>query len=374
MSEQPDPQFDAYRALLDLAKQHAIKGALHQAVIKAGINLDQNEPISGFFRYAKKKGASPEPVGIWRNAAGVTVFYLGSKQIMDKHTITKIWQWCAFRPVSFDHYNIKLDTGEWPDTHAFVDDVPDDDFAEDENPAGIGHNSGIEEDPAAALERAIQIAQAGVKKYAVIENGKFKSLIASDDMRNASQTLRSELLVLMGRVEKHREAINRPHLDALKVNNDKWMPFSKEAKASADFVNKAQSAYETQKLLVAEAERHRIEAEEEAANEAREAAAYAANAAAAAGEPAPEPPVPQPKIEEPARVAPTTSFRGGSGRAASVKPVTVITEVTDYAALFAYFVANERLRAEVLKEARRVLKDTGEIPPGCTTSLEAKVA
>lgn len=364
-----DPQFDAYLKLLALAKQHPTTSSLRKAMAEQGIGFDQNEPISGYFRHAETKGGPLAPLAIFRDEGGALNVWWGDTKLHGEEIrVDRFWPWCAWKPVPFDWYCAKLDGKEWPDIHVLADE-PLDGIEEiagrlNEQAPGPGHNSGATVDEVMALAEKISEARAGVKQYATI---------TSDEQRAQSQTLRSDLLKLSGEADKKRDSLKRPHMEAIRDIDGKWMPLVKSAKDGADTIKLAQEAWGTIQLRRRQEEDRKREAERQRLEQEAAARAAEAQAAVDAGH-APPDPIPQAKVEEPPRVAPATSFKGGTGRAAHEKAVTVITEVTDWSALYLYFVQDHVVRDYILRRAQMSLKNTGEIPPGCSTGLAAKVA
>jgi hypothetical protein len=370
-----DPQFDTYRKILALAQANPTISALRAAMAAAKISLDQNEPISGFFRHAEYKGGPLEPLAITRTdengkycATGkLEVLWGDTHWIGDEARVDRFWPYCAWRPVSYEDYATKMDGKEWPDIHVLVaeplDGIEEIAGRSEENP-GPGHNSNATPDELAELAGRISEARAGVKQYATI---------TSDEQRAQSQTLRSTLLELFGTALKRRTALSRPHLDALEVIRGKWTPLVDGAQDGANAVKKAQEAWGTVKLHKQQEEDRRIEAARKEQERITAEQAVAAQAAVDAGQ-APPDPVPQALVPEAPRLAPQTSFKGGTGRAAHEKRVTVITEVTDWPALYLYFIQDQVVREYIRKRADMFLKSTGEIPPGCITDIAAKVA
>jgi hypothetical protein len=360
-----DPQFNEYQSLLALAAKCSTKSALRKAMNEVGFAVNLDNPISGYFRKRRGKDGPLDPVAIWRDGDDLYILWGGIEARLES-----VWPQAVWMPVPYAWYEAKTEHGiEWPDVHKLPkEDEPLDPIeelvgrsAESEAP-GPGHNSGATLDEVRLLADQIDEAKRGVKQYAAI---------TSDEQRAQSQDLRSELLRLSGDADKQRKALTRPHKEAVDAINAKWMPLVEGAKIAADAIRTAQEAWGTLKLrrqreaeAKAEAERRRLEVE------ALERVAEA-QAAVDRGEPPPEPLPPPP---EPMRVAPQTSFKGGTGRAAHEKAVEVITEVTDWAALFLYFVEDKDVRLLVSKKAQAILKNTGQIPPGCKTDVAAKVA
>lgn len=371
-------QFDSWRKLLALRQANPTRAAFKRAMIDAKLTMDSDDPMSGYWRKPQSKGAVLEPVGIWRDAHDVLIIewrgvvYDNVQARLTDTIVEEIFKWSDWEPIEYPWYEGKVYRGEeWPDVHSAGPEEAELDGIEeligragDGRVAAMGDNSG-EIDEALILQGKIDEAKRGVKQYAKI---------ASDEQRAQSQTLRSDLLKLAGQAKKTRESLLQPHKDATKAINEKWKPLEEAAQAGADAIRAAQEAWGTLKIqrqreeeAKAAAERARIEAE-------AAARAEAAQAAVDRGEAPPEPSLPLAPLPEPIRVAPQTSFRGGTGRAAHEKAVNVIAEVTDWPALFAYFTEDASARDFILRRAQSVLKATGEIPPGCRIEERAKVA
>jgi hypothetical protein len=190
-----------------------------------------------------------------------------------------------------------------------------------------------------ALKDQIATAKAGVSAYAKI---------GDDQTAAKAQTLRSRLLELARDADKHREELKKPHLEAGKAVDAEWQPIVKEAKAGADEIAKALSVYLTAKA--------KVEAEEQ--RKVQDATPRGVNV------PTPQP-APQP-----------TQIKGGHGRAAAVKVVNVVTEVTDWDALYQFFKGHSELNSCLMKLAQRAVDkgfSTLDIP-GIKIEQQRKVA
>jgi hypothetical protein len=352
-----DPQFDQWRTILEIAKSHKTKGPFRQALIAAGIQINEENPIPGFYRKKRETGEI-DPVGIW-NRDGVLLVFWGKEPVSFIH---QVWPTCIWQPVSREWYLDKLAGKEWPDVHEYGELLEGDVEAE----PGPGHNSGATESELDALKREIAIALAGVGKY---------KIITSDEQRDKAQTLRAELNRLAGIANKKRDELNAPYKAAIEKNNTEWKKPADAAQAGANEIREAQEEWltlqrEKQREKEAMAEAARRERERE-----QERLALEAQAAVDRGEAPPEP-ILLPPAPEPERLAPESTFRGGTGRAAHARFVQTITEddVSDWAAFLGYFVNDKSVRAAALKRANSILKSHGEIPPGCTPREVAKVA
>jgi hypothetical protein len=355
-----DPQFDRWRVILKLAAKHKTKGPFRQALIAAGILVNHDLPISGFYQKQRDTG-EVDAVGIWYKG-DVLFVYWGKEPVSRLH---QVWPGCIWHPIPKDWYLAKVKEGkEFPNVHDYRE-LPED---EPETTPGPGHNSGASESELDALKRKIAVAKGGTAKYATI---------TSDEQRDRSQDLRSELLVYSRTAKQTREVLNAPLRAQIEKNNNDWKTLEDDAKAAADQVRAAQEAWGTLKLQQRREEEQRLAAEQKERERQQEQLAIEAQAAVERGEAPPEPLFQAPPpASAPERVAPETTFRGGRGRAAHEKIVLTITkdDVTDWGAFIAYFVNNAAVRTEAVKQANIILKDRGEIAPGCTPREVAKVA
>jgi hypothetical protein len=349
-----DPQFDSYRTVLKLAEVHQTKNALRLAIDAAGIKVNEDDPISGYYRLRRGKDGPIDPVEMYR-AGDELYVYWGAQEVSELH---QVWPMCLWNPVKFAWVKDALAGKGWPDVHQYIE--PD-----EADVVGPGHNSGATLDELEALKKQVEIALAGVKKYA--------GGITSDDQGKASQTLRSDLLKYSREAKRTRETLNQPAKNQIDANNKKWKPVEDDAQDGADTIRKAQEAWETVKLRRARAEQARLDEEKRQYEAALAEQAEAAQAAIDAGETPPEP-VYQAPPTVPERVAPQTSFKGGSGRAAHVKAKEAIEEVVDWKALFLWLIDDEQMRTLARKRAQTIMDNTGEIPAGCRTDVAAKVA
>lgn len=285
----------------------------------------------GFWRKRVSRGGAFVPVATWAQDGKVIALVDGKEA-----DPAEVWTYICRYPVTEAAYRQRVDSGRWPDEDAAVAD-------------SLAHSPENEpKDDATLLRDQIVSALAGVGDY---------SKVADDEAAAKAQSLRSRLLELSGSADKKREALVRPHLDAQKAVNDLWQPLVKTAKAGADSLKAAISAFETEqkrKRDAEEAERQRL------ARQAAQEAEKARLAAEAAGQPAPEPPPPAPTPEP--VPAPQTQVRGAYGRAAS-KKIVKKARVVDFAAATAAMVTHPELRALVEKLAQRAV-DAGVMVPG----------
>jgi len=290
-----------------------------------------DHPASGFYRVRKQKNGPFVPIAYWYDQEGALVCVMDGSPVSDLRA-REIWPWASANPIAHETYLAVTERGEnWPDIDPTV--------AEQQR-TGIGGNN-PPEDEALILQEQIEAAKAGASEYATI---------ADDATLAKAQSLRARLNELSRTADKRREADKKPHMEAAKAVDTRWMPLVKMAKEAADAIARAMSAFETEKL--------RKE------REAQRAAEEAARKAADAGKPAPVAPPP------PAAPAPV---KGAYGRAASVKLIKVAT-VTDRDAFYGYVKDHPDLIGLLDKLAQRAVDAGRENIPGVSIEEQRKVA
>jgi nucleotide-binding universal stress UspA family protein len=170
----------------------------------------------------------------------------------------------------------------------------------------------------------------------------------SQDAADRASDLANRLAELHKTADTARAKEKRPHDDAAKAVQAKWLPLL----GTAEVYKRIKSAVITP-FLVAEAKKQR---------EAEEAARKAAAEAAKAGAPVPEP--------APVRAVP----KAGSGgrRSVALRTVKVIT-ITDRAAVLKFFENNEAITDTLQKLAEKVTA-VGVNVPGVTVTEEQRAA
>lgn len=300
------------------------------AEIGKSLPVHENEPQPGFYRKRRGKSGGWYPVAIWHDGEKLTAA-LG-ENIQDPFAL---WTWVCRQPVTEEAYRNAVKGEPWPD----------------EAP-GIGHNQGPASDFETIAEQ-IESASACVSEFAEI----------SDDEKQAqAQSARARLNELSRDADKKRTEEKAPHLEAGKAVDAKWQPLVKSAKAAADTIAKAMSAFETAKARKQAEERRRQEEEARKAEEAR-------RAAEPDGEPSEQAEIIQATPEpEPVK----TVVKGGYGRAATVKVIKVATVVDQDAAYQAMRTHPELVRL-IAQLAQRAV-DAGHEIAGVTFEEERKVA
>lgn len=314
----------------------------------------ESEPHQGYYR-AKNKDKTFDPVAIYYpEGSNELIAYRGGREVR----ADEIWTWVCRYPVTYEAYLDAVEGRGWPDddVHVLATIAP--------RPAVAGDNSG-DVSEVETLKDQIEAALEGVKAYANIE---------SDEVAAKALSLRNRLNELSGDADKKRTELKKPHLEAGKKIDKEWQPLVKGAKEGADAVKASIAAWETKKLQAQrKAEREALEAErlraeaERAANPPERANGgdldMFATATAKTEEPAPAPQY------EPS----SATVRPAYGRAASVKAVVVVTEVTDYAALAQYMVKHPELQDLLLKLAQRAVEAGRTDVPGIKTEERATI-
>ncbi len=294
-------------------------------------SIHESEAHCGYYRKRQGRGGPFVPAAIWIDELSGAQQAEVNKSPADP---LEVWTWICQHPISYDDYKYYHEHKTWPDTDPAI--------KPDTKPA-IGDNNPPEDDDHAALTDQIDSAEAGVSKYAEIND---------DKSAKSAQSLRSRLNELSGKAEKIRETEKAPHLQAGKTVDAKWKPLVNKAKEAANTIRNALSAHETRKAH-AEAEKQRK------ADEKRRKAEEEAAKAAAAGKPTPEP-IPETE-PEPMQSAPVTNIKGGYGRAAKIQQVFV-AHVEDQDAAYQFLKGHPDLVEFIGKLAQRAVNAGREVP------------
>jgi hypothetical protein len=304
------------------------------------IDAHAEAPQWGFYRMSSRSREDKTivrqvPVAIWGEDGALWCKIEGTVYSGDR--VALAWQRINL-PITEEVYRAVAERGEpWPDIDPTV---------ADQIRAGIGGNQ-PPQDEAEILREQINAARAGIAEY---------TTIGDDEACNRAQSLRARLLELSGKADKIREREKRPHFDAAKAVDARFMPLVKDAKDGADRVRRAMEAYQTAKA------KREAEARRRAEEEASRAAASVESTPAASQ-----------AVEAPSAARASAPIRGAYGRAAASKPVIVITDVTDWPALIAYYSEHPEVRALVRRLADRAVA-AGEVVPGVATEEQRKIA
>jgi hypothetical protein len=310
------------------------------AAVGKTLPVHENEPQQGYYR-TRFKDSPWQPVAIfYPEGSNELVAYRAGREVRPD----EVWTFACRNPVSYQAYNDALEGKGWPDDDKTVS-------AHVTAPAPtIGDNSATV-DEAEAIKDQIDAALAGMDAYAKI---------ADDATAAKALSLRNRLNELSNQADKIRVKQKEPHLEAGKAVDAKWQPLVKSAKAGADKVRDAIGSFETEKL------RKQREAERQA-EQARRAAEEAARERQ--GETAV---IDAPKVETVVEAAPAP-IKPTYGKAASVQVKTVVKDVTDYAALYAYMAGREEVQTLLRQLAQRALDAGRTNIPGITVEEKAAV-
>lgn len=313
------------------------------------------DPQDGFYRRKMGKGpnAGYQPVAIW----GLGKFGRVGNADVTGDAVQELWNWVAGNPISEEWYRAVSERGEpWPDAHDPSKNKPRtrphidalDDIGSD---GEFATETIVDEAPENKLAREITEAKAGVSQYDKID---------SDTMAGQALSLKNTITSLAGELNKHREALVRPHIDAQKAVNDRLNPIINDAKASAAGLLKAMGSWEDQKRAAARL------AQEASDKAAREHAAQV-RAAETSGEEAPPPPTPV----APNTPAPSVQVAAAVGRKASVKVKQFVVSI-DEDKTFSQFKGNPDLSALLMTLAQKAI-DAGVPVPGAVTEERSVV-
>lgn len=309
-----------------------------------------DQPELGFYRkglYERNdKGNNRrvgwEPVAIWMNGATLILTHLGGDTSV-RDRINEAWSYCCDNPISEEIYRAVAERGEpWPDAHDPSKNKPS------THPVLEGVTAASPENVLAAQ---LAEAKAGVSQYDKID---------SDTMAGQALSLKNTITSLAGELNKHREALVRPHIDAQKAVNDRLNPIINDAKASAASLLKALGSWEDQKRAAARL------AQETADRAAREHAEAVRKAEMSDTE---APPPPAPVI--PNTPAPSIQVAAAVGRKASVKVKQFVISIDEDKA-FAMFKGNTELSALLLALTQKAV-DAGMPVPGAVTEERSVV-
>jgi len=258
---------------------------------------------------------------------------------VDDLAAREMWPYASKYPITEETYHAVRAGKPWPDVDGTVDAATEDDGTKSE---------------AEKLVDKIKAAKANVPLYTKID---------SDELSAKAQSLRSELTALAGRLDKEREALVRPHIDAQRDINGAWNPHIKEAKDQATLIRKAQEKWEDDKREAARRAQDELDRQAEEARRKLEAAQ-------ADGKPAPvdDAPPPPPQSNMP---APSTQIRGGTRRAASVS-VWHEAEITDQDAVYQHFKTDAAVK-NLLRQLAQNATNAGITVPGVVTHERSKV-
>lgn len=316
-----------------------------------------DDPRLGFYRKSitqrnaagNNRRVGWQPVAVFMDG-GVMTARLGNEQSGDDVTgdrLNELWSYIAANAISEDWYRAVARHGrDWPDAHDPAKNKP-----EPATPAPanvVNEPSAIS--PEDKLAQDIAQAKAGASQYDKIE---------SDEQAGRALSLKNTITTLAGDLDKHRETLVRPHIDAQREVNDRLNPIIKDAKAQSQTLLRSIGAWEDFKRERAA----RAQALADAKRREHEDAVRAAEAAN-------KPPPPAPEPERPNTPPPSSQVAAAVGRKASVKVAKFVTDI-DVDKAFAQFRAAPEIKAALMALAQRAV--TAGLPVDSATIEERSV-
>jgi len=242
------------------------KALANPAEIGKSLIVHESDPQQGYYR-TRQKGGQWEPVAIfYPEGSDQLVAYRGGREIRDINTL---WVWCCRYPIAFEAYEKAMAGGGF----------------DDEPPAAVGHNSGVD-DPF----EAIKLELAGEKETA---EGFLKGEVKSQADADKAGIWAKRFTDLAKRIDNLREAVKAPHLAKCREIDGEYKPVEAEAKDWATklkrhvepfLLEQKRKADEAARKAREEAERQRREAMQAQDEEAKAAALKAAQEAEKAAE------------------------------------------------------------------------------------------
>lgn len=283
------------------------------------VEINADAPQHGYYKARKGKGGAFELVAIWEKDGELVAIH--GREMVEP---TKVWTWCADKPVSKDDVAHYKQHGRFPGEIA------------------IGHNSGD-------LSLAEEIADAAKQAAEWLKSNKIAAKVTADMAAN----MRARLLDLAKKADKERDEKKRPHLEAGRAIDAEYKPLVEAATSAANTIRDALTQW-----MRAEEAKQRAEAEaarkaEQERLEKERAALIAANPIAEFTEEQPLPlaPVEPPKVQA----------GGQAGRKAGLRTVTRF-ELTDYAAALAHVKDHKDVVAAVEKACFAMAKAGADVP------------
>lgn len=304
----------------------------------------------GYYRVPIIEGRTPQgranvtgwvPVAYWLEEHGTEsklVGSIGERAMTDKELGDEgRWSYAVQNPISYETFCAVAYEGKpWPSVARTENQTADPDHKEPET---------VEEHRA-----AIKLIVDTVKDMKI------------DNEESAAIWLgtKNTLATLRLAADKAGQAIYKPHYTAYKKAFDAWTPMVKASEQAEKRIETAYKQFQNERRLAAEAEQR---AAEQARREEEERNQRAADRAIARGEEPPEPEVEEaaPPPAAPAPVAPTVGTRSPK-----LELQTFLDQITDEAAVCAFFRGDPDLVAVLKTLAGRAIKK-GQTVPGTTT-------
>lgn len=309
--------------------------------------ISADEPQPGFYENRRKDRqtgkVNRDLFAYWHDSNDGSLRCHRNGRDMDELDAIEAWPFASKRPIPEQTYRDVLAGKPWPDDDKAVSETAED----------------TEKTAAEKLRDEIIAAKKGVTDYVKIE---------SDEQAGRGQSLRSLLTTLAGKLDKERETLVRPHVDAQRDINGAWNPTIKDAKDQANVIKRALEKWEDDKR---EAQREAARLAQKAADEenARRAAIHQQKSDDAGSAPMVRF-VELPEVQS-NMPAPSAKISGGSGRAANVSTYYE-AEIVDQDAVYQHFKTDAALKNLLLQLAQNAT-NAGIVVPGVTTHERSKV-
>jgi len=184
--------------------------------------VHEGDPQPGYYRKRAHKGGPWLPVAIWEKD-GELVATVDGKPVDP----AEIWTWVADKPVAYEEFRERMDTGRWPGEAPEPQPTP-----------VIGHN----QPPSAPLEvmRArIEEQVRVVEDWLELHQNEVHNQAEADQLADMLNTLRE----LAKEADAERKREKQPHLDACREVDGKWRPIIEQPKTLAARVRDVLAAW-----------------------------------------------------------------------------------------------------------------------------------
>lgn len=291
------------------------------------VPIHDGEPQAGFYRLVSRDGVASQPVAYWFTPDGGLRCRVG-KQDVSEQFANERWPYASKRPITHDVYKAVLAGEPWPDQNEAV--------AADRSNAAPDDNSfeGLKDRIEALARTADELIKAGP---------------ATDQAAaDRASDLANHLGALQRQADAARAAEKKPHDDAVKAVQAKWLPVV----TAADIYKRIKAAVITPFLVAEDQKRKAQEAEQR----------KKAEAAAQTGAPMPE---------QSQRAAGPKAGAAGR-RSVALRAVKVVT-IADRAAVLEFFKDTQQV-TELLQHMAQKAVAAGVNVPGVTITEEQRAA
>lgn len=302
------------------------------------VGCKDGDPQPGYYR----RGTTPVAIW-WDDYAQALVALDGAREVTDQTSICRLWDFCHAQPVSYEIYTAVAERGEaWPDHHPVVA------AAAQDGPA-TGFDAVAARINALAAEADTLVAAGAAK---------------TEDENNRAAHLAQTIGSLETQADKDRAAEKKPHDDAARAVQAKWVPI----------VDKASLAKVALKRRVIEPF---LNAKRQAEIDARTAALKAAQDAAATAADADTRARAEVALQQAQRTAAEPVKASSRGGRVALRTVHVTT-VTDIRAALRWFAErNEDVPgplADIVQRLAKGFAEMGTTVAGTVTNTEQRAA